>query len=100
MPRTLVATRSACWRRDHPGGQSRTVAKIAPRPIAASHRNIAGHPGSAERHGETRARVASMVAPARPYITQASAIALALKCFARVAPRGSTVTVALQWRQR
>jgi hypothetical protein len=68
--------------------------------MASSHRPIAGHPGSAERHGAMRARVARRLSPDKPYITQASAIAVALKCRARVAPRGKTVTVAWHGRQR
>lgn len=68
--------------------------------MASSHRLIAGHPGSAERQGETRSRVARRLAPERAYIAHASAMAVALKCRARVAPRGSTVTVAAQGRHR
>jgi hypothetical protein len=68
--------------------------------MACSHRPIAGHPGSAERHGETRARVARRLAPDNAYIAHASAMAVALKCRARVAPRGSTVTIAAQPTQR
>jgi hypothetical protein len=61
---------------------------------------MAGHPGSAECQGDIRVRVARRLEPDRPYITHASAMAVALKWRARTAPRGSTVTVALQGRHR
>lgn len=100
MASAAWATRSAWRRRVHRGGHGLTVAKIEPRAIASSHRPMAGHPGSAERHGDRRFRVACRLAPASAYIAHASAMAVALKCRARVAPRGRTVTVAAQGRHR
>jgi hypothetical protein len=41
-------------------------AKTEPPEMASSHRDIDGHPDSADRHGDTRARVAPRLSPLRP----------------------------------
>jgi hypothetical protein len=95
-----LANRLAGGSQQHPDWITKKAPLKGPRATASSHRPIAGQPGSADRHGAIRARVARRLTPDRPYITQPSAMAFALKCRDRAAPRGSTVVVARHRRQR